>query len=170
MSNRSHTPRCAPTESPRYVLLRMGGVDILVPQSQVQALESADDVQRSADDERAWINMGGARWEVFCLTADLRSSGECPAARRICVLLRSDTDRFGILCDQVTVLAQAEINILPLPVCMHTPETPVRALALHGRRVLCVTTAEDLLVCLGQEGGPGRETLPAPQPLAGRRV
>jgi hypothetical protein len=80
----------------------------------------------------------------------LKPTREVPAGRHVCVLLDVGTQLFGVLCDQVVMLDQAGLDIRPLQGCMRTPGTPLHGLVLHGERVLCVTSADDLLACVSQ--------------------
>jgi hypothetical protein len=65
------------------------------------------------------------------------------------------------------MLEQEGLGILPLPRCMRTPGTPLQGLVLHAERVLCVTSADDLLGCVGLQQGPVDEPGPL-QRLQGR--
>jgi len=142
--------RFRPMTTGRYAVLTMDHLGLLIPQHQVHALEPGFDVQRSQGDGVDWIAVGGAPSPVYCLSADLMPIREVPAGRHICVLLDTGTRLFGVLCDQVVMLDQAGLEMLPLQGCMRTPGTPLHGLVLHGERVLCVTAADDLLACVGQ--------------------
>ena len=145
----------------RYAVLTMDNLALLIPQHQVHALEPAFDVRRSEGDDLGWIAVAGARSPVHCLSEDMQPTREVPAGRHICVLLDTGDGLFGVLCDQVVMLDQAGLEILPLPGCMRTPSTPLHGLVLHGERVLCVTSAQDLLACAGETGQPDADSAPA---------
>jgi len=141
----------------RYALLVMDGLQLLVPQNQVQALEPGFDVQHPDAGGVGWITVAGARSPVYCLSQDLTPLPEAPASRKICVLLESGAGLFGVLCDQVTMFERTEREIRPLPPCMGAAGTPIQGLMLHGEQVLCVSTADDLLTCLDEELAAVRE-------------
>lgn len=142
--------RLEPSSSYRYVFLSIGQLGLLIPQHQVHALEPSFDVQRSkGGDATGWISVTGASSPVYCLSENLQLIHEIPTDRNICVLLDIGDGLFGILCDQVVMLTQAELEIRPLPACMQGPDTPLRGLVLYGEKVLCVTSADDLQACLG---------------------
>ena len=161
IGKRPDETRFEPAASGRYAMLTMDELGLLIPQHQVHTLEPAFDVQRSEGEDADWIDVAGARSLVYCLSENLQPIREVPAGRHICVLLESGGDLFGVLCDQVVMLEQAELDILPLPECMHAPDTPLRGLVLHGEKVLCVSSADDLLACLGEKQGPVGEPGPA---------
>ena len=70
-----------------------------------------------------------------------------------------------MLCDQVIMLERTGLDILPLPGCMRTPNSPLQGLVLDGEGVLCVTSADDLLGCVTPEQGPADEANESLQPL-----
>ncbi len=90
-----------------------------------------------------------------------------PANRPVCVLLESDRELFGVLCNQVTLFEQTEPDITPLPKCMQTPGTPLRGLALDHGQILCVGSADSLLACLGDQFETAEASRPAQQPDEG---
>ncbi len=144
----------------RYAVLTIDERALLIPQQQLHALEPAFDVQRSEAGDAGWIAVAGVNWPVYCLSEDLRPIREAPADRHFCVLLESGAGLLGVLCDQVVMLEQMELEILPLPRCMRTAGTPLQGLVLHSERVLCVTSADDLLDCVGLRRGPTDESDP----------
>lgn len=152
--------RTGTSTTDRYAVLTMDNLGLLIPQHQLHALEPGFDVQRAEGDDLGWIAVAGAgagagaRCPVYCLSEDLKPIREVPAGRRICVLLEIGAGLFGVLCDQVVMLDPAGIEILPLPDCMRTPNTPLQGLVLHGGRVSCVTSAQDLLACVGDAQPP----------------
>lgn len=129
----------------RYAVLSIDNLGLLIPQHQLHALEPGFDVERHEGDALGWIAVAGVRSPVYCLSDELKPIREVPRSRRICALLDIGATLVGLLCDQVTMLEQAGIEILPLPECMRTPGTPLHGLALHAERVLCVTSAQHLL-------------------------
>jgi hypothetical protein len=133
----------------RYVVLGLGNLRLLLPQRQVYTIEPALDVERSEETDERRISIDGASWPVHCLSEDLRPMREVPSTRRICLLLRTTTGLLGLLCDRVALYGGGgEIQVLPVPGCMLTPDSPLRGLVLQGEEVLCLTCAEDLVACV----------------------
>ena len=151
IAGRSDEARSGAVTTGRYAVLTMDTLGLLIPQHQVHALEPGFDVQRSDGDEVGWITVTGTDSPVYCLSEDLRPIREVPAGRHICVLLDIGARLIGVLCDQVVMLEQAGLQILPLPGCMRTPGTPLHGLVLNGERVLCLTSADDLLACVSEQ-------------------
>lgn len=143
-----------PATTDRYGVLTLDELSLLIPQQQIHALEPGFDVQRAEGDGGAWIAVAGDLYPVYCLSEDLRPVPETRGGRRICVLLDTGSRLFGLLCDQVAMLDRARTETVPLPECMRTPDTPLQELALHGERVFCVTSAPELLACVGEHPLP----------------
>lgn len=156
----SQSPLEAPTGPAaftRYALLTMDGLQLLMPQNQVHALEPSFDVQYPDTGGVGWITVAGLRSPVYCLSEDLKPLRKTPASRPICVLLDGGAGLFGVLCDEVTMFEQDEPNIAPLPACMRTPGTPLRGVVLDGEQVLCVGSADGLLPGMGDQQEPVAE-------------
>lgn len=151
-----------------YALLTIDQLALLIPQQQVRDIKLALDVQRSAEHEKCWITFAGVNWPVYCVSEDLQPIRQLPIKRHNCVLLESGAGLLGVLCDQVEMLEQVGFKILPLPECMRTRDTPLQGLVLFGERVLCVTTAENLLMCVGRQQSPAAQP-GSPQRLQGRK-
>ena len=144
-----------------YAVLVMDGLELLIPQNQVHALEPGFDVQHPDAGGVGWITVAGTRSPVYCLSRDLQPLREAPASRHICALLDSGAGLFGVLCDEVTMFEQAAHEITPLPACMGSADMPLQGLMLHGEQVLCVGSADDLLACLDNAREPVRDRGPA---------
>ena len=137
----------------RFTVLDLDRLSLLVPQHQVQALEPAFDVQFSGTGV-GWISVSGTRSPVYCLSNDLQTTRAVPTDYPICVLLNADDNRFGLLCKQVQMVEESEADISPLPECMRTAENPLWGLLQQGEKVLCATSAHDLLACLDEKPEP----------------
>ncbi|MGD8589904.1 MAG: hypothetical protein PVG22_13845 [Chromatiales bacterium] len=136
--------------STRHVVLQMGRLALLIPHHQAHTFEPTMDVIRSQDEGVGWFSLDGTRSPVYCLSEDLQPITEVPADRRICVLLNTDAEIFGLLCTHVGLFEQIKPDIQPVPECMRVPKLPVRGLVTQGEEVLYVTSAQDLLSCLDQ--------------------
>ncbi len=136
----------APADTARFAALDLGHLSLLLPQHEIRTLETVLDVEGAGADTDAacWVGLDGERWPVYCLSVDLEALPAIPAERRICVVLHHKEGCFGLVCEQVGNLARNEFDLLAVPVCMRMPETPIRALAVQGEQVHCVTTSADL--------------------------
>lgn len=134
-----------------FTVLDLERLSLLIPQHQIQALEPAFDVQSAGGTGVGWISMGGTRLPVYCLSNDLQTTRAVPADYPICVLLNANGNRFGLLCKQVQMLEESEVDISPLPECMRTAENPLWGLLRQGEKVVCATSADDLLACLDEK-------------------
>jgi hypothetical protein len=163
IGKQSDEARFKPLTTGRYVVLNMGQLSLLIPQHQVRILEPAFDVQRLKEDDVGWLTVAGVRSPVYCLSEQLQPISEVPADRHICVLLDIGGEKFGLLCNQVFMFEQAELDIMRLPECMQVPDTPLRGLVLYDEKVLCMTSAHDLLACLEVNKASVGYQKPAPQ-------
>jgi len=139
-----------PAADGRFVLMSIDELTLLVPQRHVHALEPAFDVRRSAGEEVARITVADATWPVYCLSMDLRPLSDVPGGRHVCVLMESGSGLFGLLCDRAALVEGGGLEIRPLPACMRTPHTPLRALALQGDQVCCISSAKALIDFVGE--------------------
>jgi len=131
--------------SPELAVLVLDGRPWLLPQVEVASLEPLPDIDPEV---RVPHSIGAiayrdAWWPVYCVSGDLRILSRMPDHRRICLLLDNGTDQFGLVCDQVEVLAEPP-TLFPLPACMRMPDSPIEALALLAAGLGCATTTEHL--------------------------
>ena len=129
-------------------MLKIAGLHLVLPQNEIRALESMDNVERrDAESGRVgWVRYAQQRWPVYCLSQDLALLADVPAARRACVLLGAGQAGYvGMLCDDVSIVRQSLGPRHELPDAMRLPETPVTGLTvLEGETVACLTSAEHL--------------------------
>jgi hypothetical protein len=130
---------------PAFAVLTLDGRQWLVPQAEVQSLESLTDLDRTvqAPGSLGALAFQDDWWPVFCLSGELRLLAQLPPPRRVCLLLSNGTERFGLVCDQVGTLDHPP-RLHPLPRCMTLPATPLQALALLDQGLGCVTTTARL--------------------------
>jgi hypothetical protein len=130
-----------------YAALTLGSLILAVPQHEVHTLEPVLDIE-TAEPEGMRIGsiaLAGSRWPVYCPSANLAAVSVLPATWRICVMLGATGTLFGIVCEMVATIDEAEMQPFPMPTCMSHPTQPIRALALYQEQVLCITTANDLI-------------------------
>ncbi|MDS4030579.1 MAG: hypothetical protein RKO66_10955 [Candidatus Contendobacter sp.] len=128
-----------------FAVLTLDGRKWLLPQAEIQALESLLDIDREV---RIPCSIGAVAfadewWPVYCLSGELRILSDLPDGRRACPLLDNGADRFGLVCDQVEALTAAPRLLAP-PACMTPPDSPIGALALLNDELGYVTTTEHL--------------------------
>lgn len=132
-------------ESTQFVHLVMQRIPLLLPQGDVQLLETAADMHPP----RAGIvhsvgcfEKDGRIWPVYVLSADLAPQLEMPEDYKTAVLLQNGDRAFGLLCRQVHLIENSRLVLHELPACMKTPHTP--SLALYGEALLMVSSAKAL--------------------------
>ncbi len=132
-----------------FAVLTLDGRKWLLPQAEIQALESLLDIDREVRIPHSFgaVAFAGEWWPVYCLSGELQLLSHPPAGRRACPLLDNGADRFGLVCDQVETLTAAP-RLLALPTCMAPPNSPIQALVLLGDELGCVTTTEHLAALL----------------------
>lgn len=128
-----------------FAVLTLDGCKWLVPQAEIQSLESILDIDREV---RVPHSVGAVAfadewWPVYCLSGELQLLPHLPDGRRACPLLDNGADRFGLVCDGVETLAEAP-RLLAVPACMALPDSPIQALVLLNDGLGCVTTTERL--------------------------
>ena len=134
-------------------VLMLDGCQWLLPQAEVASLEPLLDLDPEVRAPRSIgaITYRDAWWPVYCLSGELRILPRMSERRRVCLLLNNGADQFGLVCDQVEVLAEPPL-LFPLPACMRLSDSPIEALALLDAGLGCVTTAEHLarLIATGE--------------------
>lgn len=125
-------------------VLRIGGVGLLFPQSEIRTLEAASDVDvhEPLQGSVGWINFTRQRWPVYCLSAQLALQAEVPPERRTCALFALHQGYLGVLCDDVAIVKPGSAMRHELPLAMRPAHTPIQALLVHEERMLCVSNAQ----------------------------
>ncbi len=150
MSGRTQTTALADLRATRaFAVLTLDGRKWLLPQAEIQALESLLDIDREVRIPHSVgaVAFAGEWWPVYCLSGELQLLQRPPDGRRACPLLDNGADRFGLVCDQVETLTVAPRLLAP-PACMALPDSPIQALVLLNDELGCVTTTEHLAALL----------------------
>lgn len=136
-------------ETRSFAMLTLDGRKWLLPQAEIQSLESTLDIDCEVRIPHSVgaVAFAGMWWPVYCLSSELRILPETPGGRRVCPLLNNGADRFGLVCDRVDALAEPP-QLFALPACMALPDSPVQALVLLEDELGCVTTTEHLAALL----------------------
>lgn len=145
-----------------YLTISLDSLRLIIPQTQVYALEPVLDVSYK-DDNIGYIQIDDVICPVYTLSEELTPLVTIPEQRRICVLLHTDitmesalqedlyylpANMFGLLCDQVVLDEWTDkIEIFPLPACMRTIATKLIGLMLKDNEILGITSAKELLSC-----------------------
>ncbi|MFZ1830769.1 MAG: hypothetical protein WAW42_18810 [Candidatus Competibacteraceae bacterium] len=132
-----------------FAVLTLEGRQWLLPQAEIQSLESILDIDHEVRIPHSVgaVAFAGLWWPVYCLSSELQILPKMPGGRRACLLLNNGADRFGLVCDRVDTLAEPP-QLLALPACMVLPDSPIQALVLLEEGLGCVTTTEHLAALL----------------------
>jgi hypothetical protein len=124
-----------------YVVLQIGGLEIMFRQSDVRALESASDVDGNnpRKESTGWIGYMRQRWPVYCLSDRLDLQGVVPTSRRTCALLAIEAGFIGVLCDDARIFKQMDGKRHAVPVAMKHADTPILELFPCGDKLLCIS-------------------------------
>ncbi|MDX1431690.1 MAG: hypothetical protein R3286_04500 [Gammaproteobacteria bacterium] len=134
----------------RSAELLVDGQGLLVPHQHIHSVEPILDLERAVGPTRmiGELSVADHRWPVYCIDRNLDVLGEIPPGRRACVLLRGPRGGFGILCDEVHVVDNEELRMVPLPGCMQGGSSLVDALAVVETKVVCVLSVQRLAAML----------------------
>jgi hypothetical protein len=127
-------------------LLKIAGLNLVLPQHDVTAVEAAADLGGEEPGLRSvgWINHARQPWPVYCLSEELSLLPSVPAGRRACVVLARGNGYMGILCDEISIAQLASVRPFALPDAMKLPGTPIRCLVPIDTGIACVTGAQQL--------------------------
>lgn len=130
-----------------FLAIHLGSLRLLVPQEDVRTVESVADIRTPTSKPGALgsIRAGRERLPVYCLAETLTELHTTPASRRICPILAAQDGRYGLLCDEVELIPARELDVRPLPPAMRRHAAAVGGLALHGERLVCISSADVLL-------------------------
>lgn len=133
-------------------LLKIGGLNLLLPQVDIRTLESATDVDRVAPalHSAGWISYIQKRWPVYCLSEDMALMNVVPHERRACALMTMGAGYIGIMCDDMIVLKNFSTQRYDLPVAMKFTNTPILHLVTFEQDLACVSNARCLTAYVGQ--------------------
>ncbi len=127
-------------------MLKMDGLNLLLPQGDIRTLESASDMDRSAPalSSTGWVPYQQKRWPAYCLSEGLALMAGVPPGRRACVMLAFGGGYMGILCNDVIVLKDFDAPAFEFPPAMRLPDTPITSLVEYAGGIACVSNAARL--------------------------
>jgi len=140
------------TQGSGFVAMGLDGDTLLLPQQDIESIESSLGLEPVGDDAplAGYLLFADARWPVVCVGGDLEPLSPVPPNRRICLLLRTEDRGFGVLCDSIRLLDARAPRTQGLPACMAVHASPLGGLAVHDGKVVGVTSAGVLGVFLEQ--------------------
>ncbi len=146
MNSPLHDPLEALRAVQAFAMFTLDGSRWLLPQTEVQALETLLDIdlEMRVPQSVGAITVASEWWSVYCLSGELHLLSQIPAGRRVCLLLNNGADCFGLACDHIEALVGTTLPLHPVPMCMVTPDSPIQALALFDQGLGCVTTTEHI--------------------------
>ena len=126
-----------------FVMLRLGGLRILLSQDEVSSLEPADDADMSSPHPGAVNDYQGH--PVFALSEGLDGFQMERTGRPICALLdMPDGNYYGVLCSEAALLPVSVSDIKPVPPVMHEEDSALLGIVLDEKGLLCLTSAVGL--------------------------
>ena len=141
----------------RFVIQLRAGQSLLIAHTHIHSVEPILDVVIETGHGQALgvLQLGEEQWPVYCMDGDLNILDGLPAKRRACVLLKSDHGGIGILCDEVRVVDNAALTLVPVPACMSGEENLMESLAIIDGKVTCVLEADRLSAMLFAQTADG---------------
>lgn len=133
-------------------LLKINGLNLLLPQGEIRSLESVTDVDETAPAllSAGWITFLQKRWPVYCLSEKLTLLAHMPLESRACALVAMGAGYIGIMCNDMIVLKNFTAQRYDLPVAMRLPDSPVLYLVQYEQDIACVSKASRLTAYIEQ--------------------
>jgi len=145
------------TKNPNvYVWMLFDGLQLFVPQDDVQSVEIVSDIDIT---ETA---IGAVGWwqdpsyeqasPIFCLSKELNLVQKFTKTQEYFVLLKDPDIPVGIACEKVEHLdiVEEHLNFQPIPAVMRTAELPISNLLIYKDKLACVCLGADLIRHLGK--------------------
>lgn len=140
-------------QSQLFAHLKLGKLDLLIPQSDVFSLEPTLDMSPLPEFAPIVGQMWQAQtlWSLYAFSENLTLLDECPVHYRVVILLKNTDYSYGIICEQVQSIEREQVQIQSLPSAMETTHSPLLALALYEEKVRCISSAQALRILLPDE-------------------
>lgn len=134
------------------VLLKIGGLRLVLAQVDVRSLESVMDIDPADGPQGSvgWVPYAGQRWPTYCLGEGLQRLAHIPVARRVCVLLVLPHGYLGVLCDEARTLVDLQEASFEIPACMQAAQSPISGLHSVEECLACVSDAGRLSAYIQQ--------------------
>jgi len=128
--------------------LSFGGIEILMPQSDIVSIESIYELDRDKDNNKylGLIYKQGTKIPVYCFSETMNVLTYLPEDRFQCVVVRSEYGDFAVLCNEIKNVVLSDIRFEPIPQCMDNGVVPLTHLCLYrenesGMKLGLVTNA-----------------------------
>ena len=133
-------------------LLKINGLNLLLPQGEIRTLESAADINPVAPAMRSigWIAYARKSWPVYCLSEELALMDVVPKERRACVMLTMGAGYLGVMCDDMMVLKDFAVQRYGIPAAMSGPDTPILHVLPYEEGIACASNASKLTAYIGK--------------------
>jgi hypothetical protein len=131
-------------------MLRLSSIALLLPLTEVYSVESVLDLdpQRKSGGSVGAVNSAGEWFPVFCLSDNLEPVTTLPETFRVCAILGIGDVALALAGRSLSAVDNTTLKSQPLPDCMRTSRSPVRALAHDGQKIFCHTSLTNLLPIL----------------------
>lgn len=132
------------------IALKIGTLMLILPQSDVCAVESCLDVLPANFAEPianavGAVTFAGQSWPAYCVSQELNVMASNPQERRACVMLANGNGYIGFLCDDARVLKPlTSVQSYPVPSAMSVPYSPVLGLLRFEEGLACLSDAAHL--------------------------
>jgi hypothetical protein len=135
-----------PVSNSTAALLKINGLNLLLPQGEIRTLESATELNTIAPAlcSAGWIAYHQKSWPVYCLSEDLSLLQAVPPERRACAMMTMGAGFIGILCDDMIILKDFIAQRHELPQAMKLPATPILHLVNYEQGIACVSNAKQM--------------------------
>jgi chemotaxis signal transduction protein len=130
--------------------LWIDGQNLLIGNKHVQTVEPASRLKPPGTTPGAMgeLEVDGENSPVFCFDRNLRALEEVPPGRRSCVVLESLSGRFAILCDELRVVDDKDLELVSVPGCLRGEHDLVDALVIGSQKVRCLLSVDRLAATL----------------------
>jgi len=140
-----------------YVWILFDGVQLFIPQDDVQSVEIVSDIDIT---ETA---IGAVGWwqdpsyeqasPIFCLSKELNLLQKFKKIQEYFVLLKDPDIPVGIACEKVEHLdiIEEHLNFQDMPAVMKTFKSPIHNLLIYKEKLACVCYGADLIRHLGEQ-------------------
>ena len=106
-------------------------MQMLVPQKEIDTFESVHDLNTkdTLKNSIGWVQSHGKEIPVYGFTKEFEIDKTLLSGKTICVIL--DRVNIAIMCNDIKVMADRDLKIVPLPDSMLDSKTPVTSLCLY---------------------------------------
>lgn len=120
--------------------LSFGGIEIIMPQSEIVSIESIYELERGKDNKKylGLIYRQGAKVPVYCFSEKMNVLSYLPDDRFQCVVIRGDQGDFAVLCHEIKNAVLTDIYFESIPPCMDNGLIPLTHFSLYRDAENCM--------------------------------